>query len=149
MSTGQKRYHKQAEGVLNWSLKNYSSTVYLTTVEYISFSSLVHQNAKCFHFILPFPHMHRCSHPHLSKFKNTVSPKAQMTYCTWPQMHMCPCIYTQAHERAIPQHPRSIRPVLIPARSSVQCSCIYRSQASTPLLLQHSVLITFLCFLFP
>lgn len=91
------------------------------------------------------------SHPHLNEFRNTVHPKAQMTYCTWPWMHTHTHmhIYTKTQDRAISQHPQSIRPQLIPLRSLVQCSCIYRSQASTLLFLQHSVLITFLCFLSP
>lgn len=44
-------------------------------------------------------------------------------------------------------HLQSIRPLLIPWSSPVQRSCICWSQANTLLFLQHSILITFLCFL--
>lgn len=44
-------------------------------------------------------------------------------------------------------HLHSIRPLLIPWSSPVQCCCIWWSQAATVPCLQHSILITFLCFL--
>lgn len=44
-------------------------------------------------------------------------------------------------------HHRSIRPLLIPHLSPIQCSWIWWSQADSLPFLQHSILITFLCFL--
>lgn len=58
-----------------------------------------------------------------------------------------PWLMRHTQKTSFSHHLRSIRPLLIPWLSPVQCSCIWWSQANTLPFLQHSILITFLCFL--
>lgn len=91
-------------------------------------------------------------HTHLNKIQNTFHPKAHEMHghgCARTHIHTLAHAYKNTQDSAISQHPQHIRPLLIPPRSSVQCSCIYRSHANTLLFLRHSVLITFPCFLHP
>lgn len=107
------------------------------------FSSSDHGKAQSFPHSLYFsvpPSLNAQTSAHI----HTHLPLAQRTH-----MHtrILTHIYANTQGQAISQHPQSIRPLLIPPRCLVQCGCIYRSQASTLLFLQLSVLITFLCFL--
>lgn len=63
----------------------------------------------------------------------------------WEMPHTQTHSHTRTQKTSFSQHLRSVKPLLIPWPSLVQCSCISWSQANTLLFLQHSILITFLC----
>lgn len=80
---------------------------------------------------------------HCNTFKKS-SPKKNNEKKSTPNILVE--IHANPDECVISQQTHSIRPLLMPSRSLVRCSRIYRSQASTLLFLQHSLLISFLCF---